>query len=241
MPRQPLTRVTLIDSVVHELEKQILSGEYPSGTRLPGEETLAGEFGVSRPVIREGLSRLRERGYLDTVNGRGTFVRLPDVDDLSNAILRHLRIGSRDGYSVDSLYEARTAIEATAARLAAERADSDDVGALRAGLADMRRHRDDPASYTAADVGFHVDVARAARNPFLTALLVPLAKVIVRGVFTSSNSRPDGVALGIRAHGRLLKRIEAHDPDGAAEAMTAHLKESRRVFPDEVLAQGPVD
>lgn len=236
MVRQPLERVTLIDRLVDQLEQQIIAGEYPEGFQLPGEDTLAAEFGVSRPVVREGLSRLRERGYIDTVSGKGTFVRLPNVDHLSKALLRHIRIGSREGYSVANLYEARFAIELTTTRLAAERADQDDIAALKRRLQEMRDCHGDAAKYTAADLGFHIDVATAAKNPFLSILLAPLVDVIVRGIFQSSNTSTEAVAMGIRAHDEVLGRIEARDPVGAANAMVAHLKESREVFPKDVLA-----
>ncbi len=237
MTQRRLERISLIDSLVEQLEAQIVSAEYPVGSRLPGEEELANQFGVSRPVVREGLSRLRERGYLETVNGRGTFIRHPDVDHLSASLLRQIWIGSREGYTVDNLYEARTAIEITTARLAAERADRQDLLKLHGHLDDMLRSRDDPPAYTSADVSFHIEVANAARNPFLGALLRPLAKIIIEGVLESSQTRPDSVADGIRMHTEVLKCIERKDPHGASEAMRRHLLDSRRSFPDAVLSK----
>lgn len=237
MAAQKLPRTTLIDALVGRLEQQIMSGEYPDGARLPGEEALATEFGVSRPVVREGLSRLRERGFLETLNGRGTFVRLPTVDDLTTTLLRHIRLGAPDTYSVDRLYEARTAIESTTAHLAATRADEGDLTELEEHLDAMRASRHDPAAYTAADLGFHIAIANAARNPFLGMLLGPLAKVIVQGIFASSHTNQDATAAGIRGHGRILRRIEDRDAEGAAAEMTRHLAESRRMFPAEVLSR----
>lgn len=238
--QQPLERVSLIDSLVDRLESQIVSKEYPSGSRLPGEEVLATQFGVSRPVVREGLSRLRERGYLETISGKGTFVRHPDVEHLSASLMRQLRVGADEGYTVDSLYEARMAIEVTTARLAAQRASADDVARLRGHLEAMRANRNNPTGYTSADVGFHIDVANAARNPFLSALLRPLARVIVEGMLESSHTSPSAVEDGIRLHTAVLARIEVGDADGAAETMRTHLLDSRQAFPDAIVGN-PVD
>jgi GntR family transcriptional regulator, transcriptional repressor for pyruvate dehydrogenase complex len=237
MAAEKLARTTLIDALVGRLEEQIVSGEYPAGARLPGEEALAAQFGISRPVVREGLSRLRERGFLETLNGRGTFVRLPNVDDLTTTLVRHIRLGPQDTYSVAQLYEARTAIEATTARLAATRADEHDLAEMEEQLTHMRAGRHDPAAYTAADLGFHVAVANAARNPFLGMLLGPLATVIVQGIFRSSHASQDATASGIRGHGRILRHIENHDPAGAAREMTRHLAESQKLFPVEILSR----
>lgn len=235
MPQRRLERVSLIDSLVAQLEAQIVAGEFAVGTRLPAEEELAGQFGVSRPVIREGLSRLRERGYLQTVNGRGTFVRHPGADHLAASLLRQIRIGSPEGYDADHLYEARGAIELSTARLAAARASQDNIDRLRDHLDQMVRFRDDPTAYTRADVSFHIEVAHASGNPFLGALLQPLATIIIEGILESSQTRPEAVEDGIRMHTEVLRCIEERDAEGAAQAMDSHLHDSRRAFPAGLL------
>ena len=236
---QPLERVSLLDQLVSRLESQIVNRQRPPGSRLPAEGELAREFGVSRPVIREGLSRLRERGYLQTVNGRGTFVQVPGTEHLGDSLLRQIRLGQDEGFDVDRLYEARTAIEVTTARLAAERADDDEIARLHGLLDQMRRSPDDPPAFTDADVGFHITVSNAARNPFLSLMLQPLARIIIEGVLSSSTTRPDGVVDGIRMHTAVLAAIERRDPDGAAAAMATHLADSHRSFPESVLRDLP--
>ena len=84
-------RRTSTDEVVRELERRIHSSELTADEKLPSEAALAIEFAVSRTVIRESLGYLRERGYLYTINGRGTFVRYPDAETMSTVIERHLR------------------------------------------------------------------------------------------------------------------------------------------------------
>ena len=67
------------------------AGILAPGDRLPAEASLAVEFSVSRPIVREALGRLRERGYLVTVTGSGTYVRRPDAWSMAEALKRHLR------------------------------------------------------------------------------------------------------------------------------------------------------
>jgi len=233
-PRQ-LSRVTLLESLASSLEDRIVAGEFPVGTRLPSEEALAGDFGVSRPIVREALSKLRERGYVHTVNGSGTYVRAPDAGDLAETIMRHLHLASAQ-VTVDQLYETRSMIEVTAARLAAVRADAADREAMAGRLRDMQRDRGDQAAYTAADVGFHLAVARAAKNPFFPTLLEPLASVLIHGVVGGGEAR-EAAEVGILAHTAVLARIEQGDPEGAGRAMERHLRESRRAFPDRLLGR----
>jgi DNA-binding GntR family transcriptional regulator len=61
--------------VVAEIQKRIEGGQYPAGTLLPSEHQLVGEFGVSRPTIVKALSSLRQDGWIDTQQGKGSFVR----------------------------------------------------------------------------------------------------------------------------------------------------------------------
>ena len=61
--------------VVSEIKRRIERGEYPPGSLLPSEHQLSGEFGLSRPTIVKALSELRQDGWIDTQQGKGSFVR----------------------------------------------------------------------------------------------------------------------------------------------------------------------
>ncbi|MFI1378701.1 GntR family transcriptional regulator [Embleya sp. NPDC020886] len=59
------------------LRDRIMDGTLPAGQRLPSEEELAKEFGVSRPTVRQGITELRVAGLVEVLMGRGMFVRSP--------------------------------------------------------------------------------------------------------------------------------------------------------------------
>ena len=61
--------------VVAEIQRRIESGEYAPGSLLPSEHQLVDSFNVSRPTIVKALSALRQDGWIDTQQGRGSFVR----------------------------------------------------------------------------------------------------------------------------------------------------------------------
>ncbi|MET9895367.1 GntR family transcriptional regulator [Streptomyces sp. NPDC006465] len=61
------------------LREGILNGTYPAGQPLPSEETLAKQFGVTRPTVRQGLTELRASGLVEVIMGRGTFARSPQT------------------------------------------------------------------------------------------------------------------------------------------------------------------
>jgi DNA-binding GntR family transcriptional regulator len=61
--------------VVAEIKRRIESGEYAPGSLLPSEHQLVEAFGVSRPTIVKSLSALRQDGWIETQQGKGSFVR----------------------------------------------------------------------------------------------------------------------------------------------------------------------
>jgi GntR family transcriptional regulator len=63
--------------VADHLRAQILDGTFPAGQVLPSEETLAREYGVSRPVIRDGIKTLVAEGFVEIRRPHGNLVRDP--------------------------------------------------------------------------------------------------------------------------------------------------------------------
>jgi GntR family transcriptional repressor for pyruvate dehydrogenase complex len=242
----PPGRSMLSQQVASQLEDLILAGKIEVGEKLPPEGDLAAQFGVSRPVVREALAKLRDRGLTETVNGNGTFVRRPDADHLTEVLLRHLRFETLARPQViENLYEARTAVEVMAARLAARRANAAQLRVIATRLAEMKRAAPrDPAAWIVADMGFHLAVVDASHNVFLGAFLAPMTKIIEQSMSESWRD-PDAVRSGLVAHEAIWSAISNHEEEGAAAAMLAHLTDSKArlssvlVFPRADAARAP--
>jgi GntR family transcriptional regulator, transcriptional repressor for pyruvate dehydrogenase complex len=223
----PPNRAGLFEQVASQLEGLILAGKIEVGAKLPPEGVLASQFGVSRPVVREALAQLRERGLTETVNGSGTYVRRPDSEGLTDVLLRHLHFGSLVApQAIESLYEARIAVEVMAARLAAGRGHDSDIRLISSRLEEMKAARIDPVAWIEADMGFHMAVVDASHNPFLGAFLTPLTRIIEQSM---SESWRDPLARhsGLMAHSAICSAIVNRDEDKAAQAMLNHLEDSK--------------
>ena len=61
--------------ITGELQRRIESGEYPPGSLLPSEHQLSAEFGTARPTVVRALRELRLAGWIETQQGKGSFVR----------------------------------------------------------------------------------------------------------------------------------------------------------------------
>lgn len=61
--------------VLNTLRKRIEDGDYLPGAALPSENQLCNEFGVSRPTVLKALGILKQDGWIESQQGKGSFVR----------------------------------------------------------------------------------------------------------------------------------------------------------------------
>lgn len=73
--QQESVSLKLSDLVYAKIAESIHSGDYPIDSRLPTENEFAENLGVSRPVVREALARLRNEGVIISRRGSGTYVQ----------------------------------------------------------------------------------------------------------------------------------------------------------------------
>ncbi|SCJ81380.1 Uncharacterized HTH-type transcriptional regulator yidP [Anaerotruncus sp. 2789STDY5834896] len=73
--------------IVDDINLKIGLEEYSVGVYLPYEKQLAKQYGVSLSTVRKALSELEQRGFVKTLNGKGTIVVEPDSTKLHQLAL----------------------------------------------------------------------------------------------------------------------------------------------------------
>jgi len=208
--------------VAQQLEETILSGAFARGSKLPSEQALADQFGVSRNVVREAFKILEERGLVQVIGGSGTFVCEPSAETTKDAFGRYIRFIGEDASSMP-LLEARLILESATARLAAQRAEDADLAAMAEYLERMRQNMDCAEAWTEADLQLHLAVAKATHNPFLMVLLEPLVGQ-VRNMIAQETVAHGATHAAVKAHELLYDCIKRGDAEGAQQAMEDHLR-----------------
>lgn len=216
----------LADQVASAIEHEIRAGQLAEGARLPTEQMLAQQFGVSRTVVREAVSRLKSAGLIDTRQGSGTYVRKPGVQPLrfDPAISATLE-------AVLQIVETRRALECEAAELAAERGSKEDVRRIRTALRAIQRAVESGQDGVEEDVRFHRAIAQAARNPFLKLTLDYLSQFLSSATRVTRANEARSRKLGmevLREHEALVDAIEAGDSSAARAAAARHLRNAAR-------------
>ena len=211
LEEEPVRQRSAAAEVQAKLQANIESGQYRQNDRLPSESELARHYGVSRPVIREALTRLHALGLTASQTGKGTFV-------VSDRVRPPLLMGL---YSPANIREVRRSLEIPSARLAAERRTDRDIGELAAILARMDE-ADDPARRNRLDASFHIAIARAAGNPLIVRLIEDLRGILEEHSLAVARAPYRRKAASVE-HRKVYEAIVNRDPDAAAAAMEAHL------------------
>lgn len=202
-------RTNLIDQAVGRLRKQITSGAWPVGTRIPPEPELTELIGVGRNTVREAVQSLVHAGMLERRQGSGTYV-ISD-SELGTAMGRQIA-----GAHQRDVLEVRRCLEVEAARLAAQRRTEEQLAALT-DLHDRRAAAyatGDLDTATEADLAFHRSIAEAAGNPVLLAIYETLLDAVVANIRFNFEHPAEEHDV---AHTALLDAIASGD---AAKAMT---------------------
>jgi GntR family transcriptional repressor for pyruvate dehydrogenase complex len=223
------------DQLYDRLVELIESGEFGEGGRLPPEHELAAKFNVSRPLIREAFSRLREKDIIVSRKGVGSFVRqLPGrLEGESEVVDGFPSISSLS--QVQKCYDFRIALEGDAAFFAAQNRAEKDLTHLRDALDRLEEAIAAANLGTDADHDFHAMVAHCSENPFF----VKAARMMrgpVRFAINLSRSlslaRPTARLRIVQAeHIAIFEAIASRDAEGARSAMRSHLSNAcSRIF-----------
>ena len=214
----------LYQQIVQQIEESIDKGELKEGDQLPAERDLAQQFGVSRTAVREAVKTLREKGLVEAYAGRGTFITNGSTNSIRNTLDRMIRDGPLEG--TVHLAEMREILEPEIAFLAAKRADQETISAMQESISVMDAARRDPEAFIEGDLDFHLALAEAAGNPLILSLIDSIVGLLreqrMRTYYTEG-----GPERGQYHHKRILEAIEHRDPQGARDAMRAHLRQVR--------------
>jgi DNA-binding FadR family transcriptional regulator len=206
------------DKLAHELTRRYIEGDETVDSLMPSARVLAEEYGVSRLFLREVLAGLQRQGLIESIPGRGVFVRKPHMLDAARNVHTTLRQSAATGHN---LIEARANLEQETARLAALRATDDDIVQLEVALLAFD-NASELLARAEADIAFHEALLAATQNELMKRigkLFIPLLKIrddMVRQVVEDADF--------IVQHQAVLDAVIDEDPDGAEIAMKALLE-----------------
>lgn len=196
--------------------------EFGPDTRLPAEHALAERFGVSRPMLRQALTRLRSEGRIYSRKGSGNYV---SAETAAGQALSFSTLASIP--DVRSFLEFRRSLEGECAACAAQAGDRVAFAKLRKTHARLDQAIAAGEAGIDQDIAFHMAVAQSTGNRFFAHTLAALSEQMSFSIrlVRDLGGRPVSTRQTevIREHQRILDAIDAGDAEAAREAMRAHI------------------
>lgn len=226
MDIQPIKKKKLNDLVFDQMRRLIVEGNWETDERIPSENALASQFGVSRVTIRHALERLTAMGLIETRPGIGRYVKTLDAGQ----IVRNLAPGVLlSAASMREVNEFRCMLESWSAGRAAERAEPDDVKDLEQNYDAMQAcaAQDDRRRAAALDLKFHARIGEMTRNSLVINTYTILHEML-HDSFLQIFERMGFV--GMNYHRALIDAIAAHDSRAAETIATEHLQNNSHYF-----------
>ena len=203
-----------------ELKKRISAGAWQEDGRMPPERDLAQEFGVARNTVRRAVAMLEDEGAVVRHVGRGTFLTVIDPDSLAAIVSR------MEGTSPADMMEIRQLLEPAAASFAATNASTSELNAVREAHQTACDSTDMP-TFEHWDAEFHHRIFACSRNEFLKEIHNLMRVLRNQSPWFEMKKRSfseERRQIYCREHQAIVDALMQRDPDGARQAMLAHLQ-----------------
>ena len=202
--------------IADRIRDLILAGRLSADDRLPGEQDLAAQFGVSRPTVREALKRLAAQTLIRPRRGAtgGNFVnRLTWSEAHEQLVTSATLLMGVAPISPDAVAEARLTLLTACVPLAAERRQPGHLAAMEAEIRLQMDPETTDEAFCASDVRFHRALVDAAANPLISFQMAGVVEAIQPLLNMLTYQSRDRAAISGR-HRRIRQLLEERDAQG---------------------------
>jgi GntR family transcriptional repressor for pyruvate dehydrogenase complex len=228
---EPTTKGTKkYEKVVDAIKAAIACGELAYGDPLPPERRMIDDLGVSRSSLREAFSVLELLGLIESLPGKGRFVRSPQNVPDGAATLP-----LEDSAALE-LMEARRVLDPAIAREASRKASSSDMTKMRRVLSATRTDLDNRAHRAQYDFDFHLAMAESTHN-FIFVNIVRMEFNLITATHELIYGALEDKRAFVNEHEELYEAILDHDVERASKAATMHIERIYKTLLGAVAAQ----
>ena len=232
---------TLSTQTLHQMIGWLKDGTLKRGDKLPSQNELVEQLGVSRTGVREALQMMAVLNLIEIHPGLGCFVKAISPDLVIHADVLSILLEKE---AIVQIVEARKIVEGGTAALASERATAEDFWRIEDVLTGVDRaiQRNDSVAVLSAE--FHVTVAMATHNAVLTKLVRSFHHLMSKAgeLLESRGENPkEFMRHELQSHRLLYEVIRQRDPQRAREAMIAHIEYTEQQILDAFHAMDAVD
>jgi GntR family transcriptional repressor for pyruvate dehydrogenase complex len=213
--------MALTDDAIAKITKLIRDGELSPGSRLPPEQQLAAQLGLSRNSMREAVKALEVARVLDVRRGDGTYVTSLEPQLLLQSL--GFAIDLLRGDTLLEVLEVRRLLEPAATAVAAQRISEDQLAEVQGHLEHMAEAGNDMELLVRHDAAFHAAVVAATGNETLVSILEGVSGRTVRGRVWHGIVDGNAAEVTLAEHRAIFRALQVHDSSLAQAAALVHV------------------
>jgi len=215
-----IKRQSTLEVIIQQIKSQIKKGILKPGEKLPSERKLADLLGVSRASVREAIQALAFSGYLEVIQGKGTYILeiATKYDEIVNFFSEF------SNYSLDYLMEARIMLEGEFARLAALNAKQEEIDIIEKIFSEICNSKD-VNTFFVKDLELHLTIAKATHNPFMNGLMKIIGEMLYKETRKIIEGSKNIMKNNIETIKGIVQAIKQRNSDKAKEMMIKHIKD----------------
>ena len=217
-----INKKSTLEIIIQQIKNQIKKGILKPGEKLPSERKLADQLGVSRASVREAIQALAFSGYLEVIQGKGTYIleMSTQYDEIVNFFSEF------SNYSLDYLMEARIMLEGEFARLAALNASQEEIDVIERVFNEIASSKD-LNTFFVKDLEFHLTIAKATHNPIMNGLMKIIGEMLYKETHKIIEISKDTRENTIKTTRNLVQAIKQRNAEQAKELMSEHIRNIR--------------
>ncbi|MEJ6952197.1 FadR/GntR family transcriptional regulator [Natronospora cellulosivora (SeqCode)] len=222
------------EEVIIQIKKMIFEGKLKRGDKLPSERKLKEELNVSRASIREAFSALEIIGIIESRPGEGTFIKEKNEKNILEPLSLILILEEN---SIEELLELRKILELDTVRLAAKRADDNDLEEMAKYIEILNNASGYEEESVKADRNFHYTIARASKNKVLYDTMISISEAMdfhIENTRSILISKPEAVEKFLQQHIFIYNAISEKDVEKAYSRMEEHLNLVEKLVKKEI-------
>ncbi|MGK3940009.1 FadR/GntR family transcriptional regulator [Streptomyces caeruleatus] len=230
--------MSLTDKAIAQIRELIASGALPPGAKLPPEQELAAQLGLSRNLAREAVKALSVARVLEVRRGDGTYVTSLQPRLLLEGLGGAVELLQGDPSAVLDIMEVRRLLEPAATALAATRLSDEGLAEVKRHLDAMREAREDVERLNVHDVAFHRAIVDVTGNETLISLLEGISGRTLRARVWRGlvDSRAAGRTLA--EHEAIYAALATRDGSLAHAAALLHVSNTEQWLREHLTAAG---
>ncbi|MEU4346036.1 FadR/GntR family transcriptional regulator [Streptomyces sp. NPDC023838] len=231
--------MSLTDKAIERIRELIRTGALLPGAKLPPEQELAAQLGLSRNLAREAVKALAVARILEVRRGDGTYVTSLEPRLLFEGLGGAVELLQTDSAALLDLMEVRRLLEPAATGLAATRITDDQLAEVEHHLDAMREARDDVEQLNAHDAAFHRTVVAATGNDSLLTLLEGISGRTLRARIWRGLVDDQAAGRTLAEHKAIFMALSTRDAVLSHAAALLHVTNTQQWLQEHVRSAEP--